>query len=263
MKKSMVILTVACGWLGLSAGSGPRPVAGQREELPVYGCRRAGREIELTGRMSDPLWRSAAPVSLVAADSGERADRATEVRLLWSPTTLYIGFRCEDDFVWGTRTEPDSDIYREECVEVFVDPSGCGHQYYEINVSPKNVVFDACILNGRTPDRPEAKFIGLTQFHPDGLRTAVSVEGDVDRPGGAKSWTAEYAIPLASLIGAPHFPPRPGDEWRLNLYRIDAPDETARRYYAWNPTGRIDFHRPWRFGILKFEDATLSPDGGR
>jgi hypothetical protein len=258
-----MILTAAWGLLGLPMMAGNCLLPGQRDELPVYTCRKVDREIEMTGRLSDPLWHRAAAVDLVAADSGDKADRATVVRLLWSRTTLYIGFRSEDDFIWGTRTEPDSDIYREECVEVFINPSGYGHQYYEINVSPKNVVFDACILNGRLPDNPEARFIGLTQFHPENLRTMVSVEGDVDRPGGAKSWTVEYAIPLSSLIGARHLPPRPGDEWRLNLYRIDAPDPKTRRYYAWSAPGLIDFHRPWRFGILRFEDAPVPSSGDR
>jgi hypothetical protein len=224
------------------------------EDQPhVYACRKIDRELTLDGRLSDPLWKSAAAVRLVLADSGGPADRLTEARLLYSSTTLYIGFFCEDDYVWGTKTEPDSDIYAEECVEAFLNPAGSPYQYYEINVSPKNVVFDACILNPRSAADPAPKITGLKDYHPAGLVTRVFIDGAPDVPGGAKSWSAEYAIPLSQLIGAPHVPPRKGDLWRMNLYRIDAPKDGKSRYYAWNPTEKIDFHRPWRFGILKFE----------
>jgi hypothetical protein len=228
-------------------------LSGWEVRPPVYACPRIEREIALDGRLSDPLWKTAPAVRLVFADSGEAADRPTEVRLLYSATTLYVGFVCQDDFVWGTKTEPDSDVYTEECVEVFLNPAGVPHQYYEINVSPKNVVFDACILNPRTPSDPGLKFTGLKDYHPEGLETRVHVDGELDKRGGAKSWTVEYAIPLSRLIGAPHIPPRKGDAWRMNLYRIDSPEPGRLKYYAWNPTEKIDFHRPWRFGILLFQ----------
>jgi len=222
-------------------------------DLPVYTCFKIDREIVLDGRLTDVLWKKAPAATLVMADSGAPADVRTEVRLLYSATKLYIGFFCEDDYVWGTKTESDADIYNEECVEVFLNPASSPHQYYEINVSPRNVVFDACILNPRTPDVPSLKFIGLKDFHPAGLETRVSIAGELGKRGGATAWSAEYAIPLPALIGAPHTPPRPGDAWRMNLYRIDAPEPRRQKFYAWNPTEKIDFHRPWRFGVLKFE----------
>jgi hypothetical protein len=55
------------------------------------------------------------------------------------------------------------------------------------------------------------------------------------------------------LIGAPHIPPREGDAWRMNLYRIDSPEPGRQKFCAWNPTQKIDFHRPWRFGLLMFQ----------
>ena len=239
--------------LSTASASAPPAQAPAGDGLPVYVCRRVDRDLALDGRLSDPLWSKAAVVRLVRADTGAPAERRTEVRLLYSATTLYIGFDCQDDFVWGTRTSPDSDIYAEECVEAFLNPAGSPHQYFEINVSPKGVVFDACILNPKTEAAPDRSITGLKDWHPAGLATRVFVDGETDRPGGARSWSVEYAIPLAALVGAPSVPPAPGDAWRMNLYRIDAPAPGRSRYDAWSPTLKIDFHRPWRFGILRFE----------
>ena len=36
-------------------------------------------------------------------------------------------------------------------------------------------------------------------------------------------------------------------------HRIDSPEPKQLEFYAWSPTGANDFHRPWRFGVLKFK----------
>lgn len=222
------------------------------QPLPEYHCSKITRPLLLTGKLDDPLWQNAEPIQLVDAITGKPGRFSTEVRALYDDTYLYVGFRCEDDYVWGTVTERDGPIYDEECIEVFVNPAGVAHQYYEINLSPKNVVYDVCVLNRRTQEKPFEGFVALKEFGLEGLRTAVQVEGDADMPGRARGWTAEYAIPLAELIGAPNLPPKAGDTWRINFYRIDSPEKGERHHYAWSPTGRPAFHLPWRFGYLRF-----------
>lgn len=204
--------------------------------------------------MGDSIWQTAEPVALGRADTGAPGRFKTELRLLYSPQKLFIAFWCEDTYVWGTHRERDSAIYEEECVEVFISPAGTTHQYYEINVSPLNTVFDACVLNRRMHDRrcSPPPYMGLSQYDAPGLQTAVSVDGELNRPDGARSWTAEYALPFEALIGAPHVPPQAGDVWLANFYRIDAPQGGRPEYYSWSPTAIIDFHIPQRFGHLVF-----------
>jgi len=228
---------------------------GTGAELPVYGCPRIAEELELTGRLDDPLWQKAPAANLVETVSGKPGKFATEVRALCSATTFYVGFHCEDDYVWGTMTEYGSDIFKEEVVEIFVSPTGGLQQYFEINLSPKNVLFDACIFNSRTGPGPRssANLKILRDFSITGIRTAVHVEGELDKPGAARFWRAEYAIPLDQLFNAPHNPPEVGDRWRINFYRIDSPRSGEQELYAWSPTGFPDFHAPWRFGTLTFQ----------
>ena len=221
-------------------------------ERPIVVCPYIAREIELNGRLEDPLWQRAAAIELVDAVSGRPGRFSTSVRLAWSSTCLYAAFICEDDYVWGDIAEHDGPIYDQECVEIFINPSGCPHTYFEINLSPKNVVFDACILNDRTAANPDGPFTGLHCWEAAGLRTAVSIQGEVDAPGAARGWIAEYALPFRALYGASHQPPLPGDLWRVNFYRIDSPRRGEQELYAWNPVLRPTFHLPWRFGSLRF-----------
>ena len=220
--------------------------------LPEYVCKKAPRDINLTGKMDDPMWENAAPITLVDAITGEPGRFSTKVRVLYNAKYLYVGFQCEDDYVWGTVTERDGPIYDEECVEVFLNPALCEHQYYEVNVSPKNVVFDACIINGRTPEKTDASFSSLKELNLIDLHTKVHVDGQINAPMKARRWTAEMAIPIAELFGAPNMPPKTGDVWRVNFYRIDSPKQGQQELYAWSKTERAAFHLPWRFGYLRF-----------
>lgn len=225
----------------------------QARILPIYYCEKIERDLRLSGKMDDPLWERAAEVPLMDAITGNPGRFATSVRVLYNTRYLYVGFRCEDDYVWGTVKNRNGAIYDEECVEVFLNPSGVPHQYYEINVSPLNVIFDAVVINARTPRDPEAEFIGFSAWDPPELRTSVHVDGKVNTSGAARGWTAELAIPLAALFGAPNTPPKPGDVWRINFYRIDSPRKNQREHYAWSRTDRAAFHQPWKFGYLVFE----------
>ncbi|MEE4312756.1 MAG: carbohydrate-binding family 9-like protein [candidate division KSB1 bacterium] len=222
--------------------------------LPVYICNKIDAEIKMNGKLDDPAWEKAEKVSLVDAITGEKGRYDTSIRVLHNGEFLYVGFECEDEYIWGTVTERNGPVYDEECVEVFLNPADAPHQYYEINLSPKNVVYDACVLNHRTLEKPFEKFEALFGLDLKRLKTAVHVDGKTDVRGKGKRWTAEYAIPFDALYGASNIPPQPGDVWRVNFYRIDSPQEGQREHYAWSPTDRAAFHLPWRFGFLKFSE---------
>jgi hypothetical protein len=220
--------------------------------LPSYTCQKIQRDLILTGKVDDPLWQQAEVVRLNDPIHGQAGRHRTTARLLYNARCLYIAFQCEDEHVWGTLTEHDSAIFTEECVEAFICPSGRMRQYYEINVSPRNTVFDAFILNGRPRNGERTNFRTWKDYTCDGLVTRVWIDGELGKPG-AKGWSVEYAIPFPSIIGSDHLTPQPGEEWRLNLYRIDSPAPKHLEFYAWSATGANDFHLPWRFGVLQFK----------
>ncbi len=218
----------------------------------IYECRQIDSDIHLSGKADDPLWEQAEAARLVNPISGESGNYATTVKLLYNASYLYITFECEDDYVWGTITGRDSAIFAEECVEAFICPSGKTRQYYELNVSPRNAIFDAYIINGRPTSGERGNgFRSWKDFTCEGMETQVHINGELGKPG-AKSWTVEYAIPFSSIIGSDNLVPVAGEEWRINLYRIDSPVKGKLEFYAWSPTGANDFHRFWKFGVLKF-----------
>ncbi|HEY1907109.1 MAG TPA: carbohydrate-binding family 9-like protein, partial [Myxococcaceae bacterium] len=125
------------------------------------------------------------------------------------------------------------------------DADADGKTYNEIEVSPHNVVFDAYF-----PARRQ----GMDLSWDSGLQSAVKVNGTIDDPSDRdQGWTVEMRIPFARLSSVPHVPPRPGDRWRFNLYRLDLPDRKRAQGQAFSPLFVGDFHAVDRFAWLVFE----------
>jgi Carbohydrate family 9 binding domain-like len=219
--------------------------------LPTTFIRRTAEPITIDGRLDEPVWQRAEPLRLTRVEDGLPTRFATVVRLLWDERYLYAAFACEDPDIWGTFTERDAHIYDEEVVEVFLDDDSDGVSYLEFEVSPRNVVLDLMVLT-----RAERTKL-LWAWDCEGLQTAVHVDGTLDnREDVDRGWSVEIAIPWSEIFQAPNVPPKHGDRWRINLYRIDRARD-ADEYSAWSPTGAIDYNRPWRFGHAVFSTETV------
>lgn len=217
----------------LSKPTAPQPGAG----IAVAAMLKVAPDS--AGFPSSPDWEQAPPFRFDADWQGKNADseRSTEARLLWTPATLYIRFVSR----YRTLTIfPDADsngrrdkLWDRDVAEVFLQPdSSIPQRYKEFEVSPNGFWIDLDIAGG-----------GLQNLK-SGLHRRVSINES------AKTWTAELAIPMNSLVQ--HFDPH--SVWRVNFYRVEGPTE-PRFYSAWRPTNtpQPNFHVPERFGYLKFE----------
>jgi hypothetical protein len=256
---ALIIALVAVAAIAIL--SRPRPLsaflAAKRTEearmklpaVPSYIVLRPGQPIELDGVLDEPAWGRIKPIAFILHDASRAPRVKTEAKLCWDDKYLYLAFRCEDQDILSTYTKRDDPLYDQDVVEIFINPSGDLMNYYELEVSPRNVIWDGKIYN------PEGAAVESTKYDSKwnckGLKTAVHLEGalDAERASG-KPWSVEMAIPFASIAKTP----REGEVWRANLYRIDRgqPDE----YYCWSQTqprgATPSFHVPARFGRLVF-----------
>ncbi|MCK7480520.1 MAG: carbohydrate-binding family 9-like protein [Candidatus Moduliflexus flocculans] len=67
----------------------------------------------------------------------ETAPRVTGpgVQMLWDDSYFYIGAYLEEPHLWATLTERDSIIFQDNDFEVFIDPDGDTHNYYELEMN--------------------------------------------------------------------------------------------------------------------------------
>lgn len=221
--------------------------------MKIYECRRVNNPPVIDGMLNDDAWAQAQAIELVLSEDGSPVSKHTTARMCWDDDHLYIAFECIDQDIWGAMTKRDDLIWNEEVVEAFLSPDCDLTHYYELNVSPRNVVFDTEIT--ASDDDPPA-FSGRIEWDIAGLRTAVVVDGTLDiRDDIDNKWTAEIAIPFSALG---RVAPETGEEWRGNLYRIDLSPEPAE-FQAWSPTliSPPRFHRPSHFGTIVFMDKDV------
>lgn len=217
---------------------------------PPPGAYRVARAAVPAGALLDPgchAWRGAA-----ALEWGHDRYR-TAFRAVWTPAALAVRFDCDDDGPWWTLTARDARLWEEEVVEVFVDPTGAGLDYAEVEINPANTV---CDLHVRTPwpslsSDPGWDWAGLVSRVV--LNPATS--------GGA-GWSACAVLPFAGLAAlsaevARRVPPASGDRWRFNVFRIKRPHGPAEPereaiYAAWSVPPGPSFHDPSVFRDLVF-----------
>ena len=219
------------------------PLAGLPATSPAANlCTVSAAEFtgshESSGFPPASAWSLARFICFDSDWQGQNEDpkRQTEVRLLWTPATLYLQFiaryRVITVFDDADATGRRDKLWDRDVAECFLqpDPSDALH-YYEFEVSPNGFWIDLDISHRQLRDLQS------------GLQRCVRI----DKHAG--TWTAELAIPMKSLVQ--NFDP--GAIWRVNFFRVEGPVE-PRFYSAWQPTDtpQPNFHVPERFGYLKF-----------
>jgi alpha-galactosidase len=212
---------------------------------PAITAVRIGRDIPLDARNAAPEWRDAEPVTFCADWQDENADpaRQTEVRVLWTPSTLYLRFACRyrelfifDDADANGRRDR---LWDRDVAEAFLQPDPSRpRDYKEFEVSPNGFWIDLDIGPDIGPGggaSPRNLQSGMTR----------SVWLNVER----RIWEAELAIPMKALTAKFD----PALEWRANFFRVESGRE-PRFYSAWRATRtpQPNFHVPEAFGRLQF-----------
>ena len=218
-------------------------------EKPSYLVYRTLEPINIDGKLDEAFWQKAPEVGpFVNNADGSKSPLRTEARLGYDDEYLYFSFKSYDDNIWSTHTVRDAHLWREEVVEVFLQADPGQSSYIELEVNPLGTMLDIFLLDIRKPLRYES-------WNSHGMEWAVEVHGSVDGEPGDDYWTCEIALPLADVVPAPNIPPKPGDRWLLNLYRVE--NRPQRAGLAWSPTGKMDFHVPDMFGEIEFSGKVL------
>jgi hypothetical protein len=276
--------------LFLACAAASRGHAGEADEwrekmAPIvpqgYLCRHTETPISVDGKLDDAAWANAPWTSdFVDIQDGAMPKPRfhTRAKLLWDDDYLYIAAELEEPHVWATLTQHDSVIFRDPDFEVFIDPDGDTHSYYEFEMNALNTGWDLML------DKPY-----MDQGKPNnaweipGLKTAVHVNGTLNNPADTdQGWTVEIAFPWKVLAEHARHPgpPQEREQWRIDFSRVEWQITTTGGVYkkvpntpednwVWSPPGVVDMHRPEMWGRLQFtrrppaEDVSVAPLPGK
>ncbi|MGZ5496835.1 MAG: carbohydrate-binding family 9-like protein, partial [Candidatus Aminicenantales bacterium] len=236
-----------------------------------YVCRRAAGPLKIDGRLDEASWADADWTEVFGDIEGpaKSAPRfRTRVQMLWDDQYFYIGAYLEEPHVWATLKDRDSIIFQDNDFEVFIDPDGDTHDYYELETNALNTVWDLLLVKPYRDGGP-----AVHAWDIQGLKTGVHVMGTLNDPTDRdKAWSVEIALPFVVLKECiPGKPERPavGDQWRVNFSRVEYHLDVENGAYVkakdpgtgqplpednwtWTPQGVINIHDPEMWGFVQF-----------
>ena len=235
-----------------------------------YVCLRTLEPVTIDGRLNEPAWRNAAVTRDFVDIEGPLQPSPylqTRVSMSYDDNYFYVAAELTEPHIWGTLTDRDAVIYHDNDFEVFIDPDGDNHLYYELEINALGTEWDLVLVKPYRDGGP-----AINAWDIQGLRTAVQLNGTLNNPGDTdEGWTVEIAFPwdvLAQAAGRT-VPPKPGDIWRVNFSRVQwdvrpkeecyvkvidegTGDPLPEYNWVWSPQGLIAMHYPEMWGEVLF-----------
>jgi hypothetical protein len=174
--------------LVLAAIFSGRPGAAQTFAPGTFEMKavRVAEPPDIDGVVSDDEWPGAAKASgfvQFEPRRGEPATRRTEALVLYDASSLYLAFRCWDDEpLTAQLTQRDGDLFSDDSVAILIDTVHDHQTAYYFVTNPLGTQEDGRLIDdGRQGD---------TTWDAPWRSAATRTE---------YGWSAEFAIPLASI----------------------------------------------------------------
>ncbi|MEL7832672.1 carbohydrate-binding family 9-like protein [Fodinibius sp. Rm-B-1B1-1] len=222
--------------------------------------------LKIDGRLEEHSWKKVNWTDSFLDIEGETAEQPrydTKVKMLWDDQYFYIAANIEEPNLWATLDERDAIIFHENNFEVFIDPDGDTHNYYEFEVNALGTYWDLMLTK---PYRDGGKAIDAWDIRD--IKVGIDLKGTLNHPSDRDSgWTVELAIPWKALEeAAPEGrKPKSGEFWRVNFSRVEwkiAPQNgeyvkqsDTEDNWTWSPQGLINMHYPEMWGYVLFAEG--------
>ena len=235
---------ILLGVLGASAASA-QPPAGRQGQPPAPAgpqarAAKAGQAPNIDGVLDDGAWASATPISTftqIEPSEGQPATERTEVRIIYTPTTIYIGVQCfdsEPDRIVTTDSRRDSALSGQDSFQMIFDTYHDKQNGFIFGTNAVGIQYDAQVRNEGETLRGGPPS-GLGGGNNTGAGAGVNTNWDgswiVKTAKNDQGWSAEFAIPLKTLRYGP-----PPQTWGINFSRNI---ERKRELVYWSPVSRI------------------------
>jgi hypothetical protein len=218
-----------------------------------YPLRKAAAGLQPNATWADPAWAGAHTIEIThfrPESSGHRP--RTLARLLYDSTGIHGMFEVQDQYVRCTRTNYFDEVWKDSCVEFFVEPKP-GRGYFNFESNCGGAFLCSHITN---PERAPDGFKQFTKLPPE-IGQAIQVQGSLPRVieneiSEPTVWTLQFYIPfevLEHFVGS--LGNLSGQIWRGNFFKC-AEDLSHPHWASWSPVDEFNFHLPRCFGTLRF-----------
>lgn len=239
----------------------------QTEIIPrSYIAYKTSEKIKIDGKAIESDWKNTEwSEEFVDIEGIKTPKYQTRFKMLWDKENMYFFVNIKEPHIWGTLKQRDTVVYYNNDFEIFIDPDGDTHNYYEFEVNVLNTVWDLFLTK---PYREKNKV--LNGWDIKGLQSAIDIKGTRNNPKDIdEEWNVEIAIPWEALQEAYRQDNIPRDDfWRINFSRVNwdfdvingcyfrKKDENGKHLpeynWVWSPQGIISMHEPETWGYVYF-----------
>jgi len=211
----------------------------------IVNCPQSIVGPRIDGNLNDDVWEKAAKItSFFDVADLNPAKKQTTVYVIRTDNAINFGIYCKEpqmEYLVAIK-EHKSNLWQDDCVEIFLGNLITRQEYYNIMINPLGVVLTQKQGNGDETWRPEIN---------------VAVKKNVD------SWCVELAIPFSQI------PLKQSDGvWSFNVCRsfYTEEDDYTRNKSSWmklspvsssiynnNPNDLHFYHQPEKFGTLNLK----------
>lgn len=261
---ALFLFVLYLGCLSLIAQNIPR----------TYMAHHTLEKVTIDGQQDEPAWQKTKWSQLFIDIEGKKVpNHETRMKMIWDENNLYIYAELKEPHVWGTLKQKDTVIFYNNDFEVFIDPDGDTHVYYELEINALNTIWDLYLSK---PYRNGGHV--LNNWNIKGLQSAVNIQGTLnDSKDIDEGWGVEIAIPWSFTTGTAGKTIIPKNKfWRINFSRVNWDfDLIDGRYsrkkntdgnylpeynWVWSPQGVVNMHEPEHWGYVYFSKDEETTD---
>ncbi len=196
----------------------------------IWNVEKSAQKLTLDGTCSRTCLQKSYQVKNFTALGGLGfAKQRTEASLAYDNNFLYIFCKATDNNISCGHDKPE-DIWKGDCIEIFLSPSGNKKSYYHLITNPAGMRFSQ---HCKSPNPQDFDL----KWNPNWVSHTTRTD---------EGWNVEVAIPF-SAFGLKEAP-KDGDTWGFNLAREDYPSGACS---SWAPMNS-NFHYPEQFGKISF-----------
>lgn len=234
-------------------------VCAQTTTIP---CFYTPKDIQIDGNLSDLVWQDipwSTPFIDIRGEAFPKPEGATQVKFCWNKHYFFIAATLQDQHLWTTMTEDETELYRQDVFEVFIDPDADGLDYYELEINALGTTWDLALSR---PYNQGGQ--ANSAWNIDGLQKGIQLQGTInDATDLDQGWTLELAIPWDAFFDKKHCRKSflKKQILAINFLRMDYDLDVVEGQYqqktdgasfgVWKAQGTINMHLPQKWQPIR------------
>jgi len=232
-----IAVASACSALFLAVDAAAQPAAPSSAPVGTTLSATATRATEapvIDGDITnDPAWKSATPITSFwqeQPDEGQPASEKTEVRVIFTADTLYVGVQLFDSDPSGiivSDARRDAPMDDTDSFQMIVDTYRDRQNGFVFGTNPAGIEYDGQVTN----EGQGGGGLGFGQMQSGGSGAGFNINWDgawsVRTKITEQGWAAEFAIPFRTL----RYPAAETQTWGINFQR-NIRRKSERAYWA-------------------------------